>query len=58
VSAKRTQVKIYAQSEAERRRWLAEAKRRKWTLSMLVREAVNRELARQEKEPEQQAGAA
>ena len=45
---KRTQVKVWAVSESERDRWVAEAKRRKWSLTTLVREAVNRELEREQ----------
>ena len=43
---KPTQVKIIAASEAERERWKAAAKRRKWSLTTLIREAVNREIER------------
>jgi hypothetical protein len=35
------QVNIKAASEAEWLRWKAEAKRRGWTVTMLVRSAVN-----------------
>jgi hypothetical protein len=47
---KPTQVKVWAKSDAERERWRAEAKRRKWSLTTLVREAVNREIERAESE--------
>ena len=47
---KPTQVKVWATSEAERERWWAEAKRRKWSLTTLIREAVNREIERAESE--------
>ena len=38
------QVNIKAASEAEWLRWKAEAKRRGWTVTMLVRSAVNKEI--------------
>lgn len=49
---KRTQVKVWAVSESERDRWVAEAKRRKWSLTTLVREAVNGEIERAAAEAE------
>jgi hypothetical protein len=39
---KPTQVNIEAQSAAEKQRWKLEAKRRGWSMTLLIRTAVNR----------------
>lgn len=41
---KPTQVNIQAKSAAEYQRWKAEAARRGWTMTRLVRVAVNKEI--------------
>jgi hypothetical protein len=52
------QVNIKAASEAEWLRWKAEAKRRGWTVTMLVRSAVNRMLTEEDgRVPEQRKAA-
>lgn len=51
---KPTQVKVRAISAAEHERWKLEARRRKWSLNTLIREAVNKELcATGDQQPEQ-----
>lgn len=53
-SGKPTQVKVRAASAAEHERWRLEAKRRKWSLNTLIREAVNKEIgAWVDQQPEQ-----
>ncbi len=53
---KPTQVNVRAKSAAEYQRWKQEAERRGWTITHLVRVAVNKILGEREDEQEKAVG--